>query len=294
MAVEVVHVRPDLEPVRGGQRGGVDPRAGDDDHPQPRHEAPGLGQACDHASQEVLADARSADGDHANLLVGLVTQLPAQCAAGGERGRVEPGYVAGETEVRLGPFSDRGQPGPKVPGHDVVGLADEDRTVAHSRVPRYVLEHLGVVVGGEGRLALAAFGHRQPADEVGQPNERGGLALGVLVQEVVDFPRLVADPEVVLLLAHHVVEDHEVRKQDLVHAPQRLEHVQLVAGRLGPDVRALAGQGCARRMDPLAVRLEHLGDRVLGEPVDLEIRTDPAELGGDRDVTARVSETDRR
>jgi hypothetical protein len=36
------------------------------------------------------------------------------------------------------------------------------------------------------------------------------------------------------------VKDHEVRHQDLVHAAQRLEHVQVMLARLGLDVRALA------------------------------------------------------
>ena len=48
---------------------------------------------------------------------------------------------------------------------------------------------------------LAAVGHRQPADEVRQPDVGRALQLGVLVQVVVDLPGLVADPEVVALLA---------------------------------------------------------------------------------------------
>ena len=60
------------------------------------------------------------------------------------------------------------------------------------------------------------------------------------------------------------------------------------------NVRRLAGELRAGRVDPLAVRREHLGDRMLSEPVDLEIRTQLAQLRGDRDVPARVAETDRR
>ena len=47
-------------------------------------------------------------------------------------------------------------------------------------------------------------------------------------------------------------------------------------------------------MDPLPVRLEDPGDRILGEPVDLEVRVHPAQLPGDRDVALRVTESDRR
>ena len=49
----------------------------------------------------------------------------------------------------------------------------------------------------------------------------------------------------------------------------------------------------ARRMDPLATCLEHRRDRMLGEPVDLEIRVELAQLIGDRDVAPCVAEADR-
>ena len=47
-------------------------------------------------------------------------------------------------------------------------------------------------------------------------------------------------------------------------------------------------------MDPLAARLEDLGDRVLGEPVDGEVGVELAQLVGDRDVALSMAETDRR
>ena len=173
-------------------------------------------------------------------------------------------------------------------------VADEDRPVAQARVAGDVLDHLGVVVGGEERLVLAAVGHRQPADEVGEPAVRGPLLLGVLVQVVVELPRLVADPQVVVLLADDVVEDHEVGDEDLVHPPPRLEAVQVVLGRLALDVARLVGEAGAGRVDPLAVRLEHGGDRVLGEPVDLEVGVELAQLVGDGDVALGVAQPDRR
>ena len=120
------------------------------------------------------------------------------------------------------------------------------------------------------------------------------LLFGVLVQVVVELPGLVADPEVVLLLADEVVEDHEVREQDLVHPADRLEAVQVVLRRLALDVVRLVGEGRAGRMDPFAARLEHRGDRVLREPVDLEVGMEPAQLVGDRRVALRVAEADRR
>ncbi len=171
----------------------------------------------------------------------------------------------------LGPGADLRQVRPEPLGHDVVGVADEQRAVAHARVTGDLLDHLGVVVGGEERLTLTAVLHRQPADEVGQPHVSGALALRVLVQEVVDVPRLVADPQVVRLLAHDVVEDHVVRDQDLVHPPPCVEAVQVVLGRLGLDVAGLVREQGAGGVDALALRLEHPRDRMLGEPVDLEV-----------------------
>jgi len=56
---------------------------------------------------------------------------------------------------------------------------------------------------------------------------------------MIDVPRLVGDPDVEGLLGDDVVEDHEVRAQDLVHPAQRREHVQLVLARLALDVRGL-------------------------------------------------------
>ena len=47
-------------------------------------------------------------------------------------------------------------------------------------------------------------------------------------------------------------------------------------------------------MDALAARLEHRGDRVLREPVDLEVGVQLAQLVGDRDVALGVAEPDRR
>ena len=71
------------------------------------------------------------------------------------------------------------------------------------------------------------------------------------MQVVVDLPRLVADPQVVARSAHHVVEDHEVRGEDLVHVPPGAEHRKGVLGR----VRAVA-----ERADvPLSLVHYHFG-----------------------------------
>ena len=294
VTVELVDVRMNLQPVDGRQRRGVDPRPRDDDHPQRGHPGFRLGERRDHAPQEVDADTRASDRDDAHLLVGPVAQLgPKRCAVREDR-RVEPRDVAGEVVVGFRPRADQREVGAERVGDDVVRVADEDRAVAHSREPRDVLDHLGVVVGRHERLPLVAVRHREPADEVGQPDVGGALLLGVLVEVVVDLPRLVADPEVVLVVAHDVVEEHEVRAEDLVHAPDRLERVEVVLGALALDVAGLVREQGARRVDSFALGLEHVRHRALREPVDFEIGDQRAKLVRDRDVAPSVAEPDRR
>jgi hypothetical protein len=111
---------------------------------------------------------------------------------------------------------------------------------------------------------------------------------------VVDIPGFVADHEVVQPLLHDLLEHHEVGHQDLVHPPERLEAVQVVLARLGSHVRRLVGQPGTGRMDPFALRLEHARDRVLGQPVDLELRTEALEFLHHRHVPPSVPEPDRR
>ena len=193
----------------------------------------------------------------------------------------------------LDPGADRGQPRAEVVRDDVVGVADEQRAVAHAREAVDLLDHLRVVVGGQPRLLGTALGHRQPAHEVGQERVGRALELGVLVQVVVELPRLVADPQVVVALAHDVVEEHEVGEQDLVHPAPGLEGVELVPVRLGGDVPRLEREVPARRVDALAAALEHVGDRLLRQPLDLELRLERAQLLCDRDVAPRVAEPDR-
>ena len=128
----------------------------------------------------------------------------------------------------LGPVANRRQLGAEAVGDDVVGVADEDGTVTDPREAGDVLDHLGVVVGGQEGLVLAAVGHREEPDEVGEPHVLAPFQLGVLVPEVVDVPRLVADDEVVQPFLDDLLEHHEVGDQDLVHAAQRLEAVEVV------------------------------------------------------------------
>ena len=156
-----------------------------------------------------------------------------------------------------------------------------------------VLDHLLVVVARQIALVVVGVVHRQEPDEVGQPHVLGGLELGVLVQVVVDLPPLVGHPQVVGVLGHDVVEEHEVGDQDLVHPPPGVEAVQVVLGRLGLEVPRLAGQVLARRMDAFALALEHARDWILGQPVDLDPVHELAQLARDRHVALSVAEADR-
>jgi hypothetical protein len=58
-------------------------------------------------------------------------------------------------------------------------------------------------------------------------------------------------------------------------------------------VLGLGRQLLAERMEALPTSLEHRCDRVLGKPVDLEVRVELAQLVGDGHVTLGMSETDR-
>ena len=117
----------------------------------------------------------------------------------------------------------------------------------------------------------------------------------MLVQEVVDVPRLVADHEVVLALLDDLAEHHEVVHEDLVHVAQRLERVQVVLPARTP--RSAPTRSPARRSRGAPARRSRRGTRStggLGQPVDLDVGTARAQRAGDAEVTPRVPEPDRR
>ena len=157
-----------------------------------------------------------------------------------------------------------------------------------------VADHLGVVVGRQKGLALAAVRHRHEADEVGEPGELGFLQFRMLVPVLVDVPGFVGDHQVVAALVDGILEDHEVGDQHLVHAAHRLEAVQVVLAQFELDVPRLAGQPRAQRMDALAAGRQQARHRVLRQPVDLEVGMELAQLARDGDVAPPVPEADRR
>jgi hypothetical protein len=78
----------------------------------------------------------------------------------------------------LGPRADGRQLGAEAFRDDVVGVADEDGAVPHTREPLDVLDHLGVVVRGDEGLPGVVVGHRQVPDDVGHPGIGEALSSG--------------------------------------------------------------------------------------------------------------------
>ena len=111
---------------------------------------------------------------------------------------------------------------------------------------------------------------------------------------MVDVPSLVADDDVVVLLTYGVVEDHEVVYQNLVHAPNRFERMEIVFGTLAFDVGRLVRQERARGVHRLSPRTQNARHGMLREPFDLQVRVQCAKFGRDGGVALRVTEPDRR
>ena len=182
------------------------------------------------------ANPGAANSDNADLFVVPIAQLMPQPCAVGEISRIEPGDVAGERVMLPRPIPDQRQFRPERIRNDVGLIADEDRPITQPREPGNVLDHLRVVIGGQERLMITAIRHRQPADEVGHPHVRGAFLLRILMQVVIQLPGLITDPQVVRLITDKIMKDHEIGQQDLIHATDRLEAVQVVLSRLGLDM----------------------------------------------------------
>ena len=77
VTIQLMHIRPNLQPIGAGKRGWLDARAGHDNHPQVRHAALRLRERADDTAEQMLADAGAANGDDADVLVGPIAQLVA-------------------------------------------------------------------------------------------------------------------------------------------------------------------------------------------------------------------------
>ena len=142
---------------------------------------------------------------------------------------------------------------------------------------------------------LAAVGHRQPAHEVGHPRVAGPLLARVLVQVVVELPRLVADPQVVAVLAHDVVEDHEVvdrgSRPSAGWPGSSAGRARRTPTRCGRDSFArCALAGWIRSPSASSTRVTgSWASQSISRP-----STSVAQLAGDRHVALGVAEADRR
>ena len=170
-------------------------------------------------------------------------------------------------------------------------MMDRSRT---SGMQAQVVDVLRVLLPRAPELDRAGLvAHGQHADEVGHEDVGRPLELGVLVQEVVEVPSLVTDPQVVVLPLHDVGERHEVGGHDLVHVPERVEGVQLVVARPALEVRALVEEEPGGGMQALAPRLHHAIGGIGGEEVHRGVGVDRAERAGDGEVALDVAEADR-
>ena len=97
-----------------------------------------------------------------DLLVGAEAQARAQRLAIGERGGIERQDVAGEVEVLARPVADARQAGTELGLDHVVRAAHEQRGIADAWQTRDLLDHLGVVVGGQQGFTPIP-GHRRAA-----------------------------------------------------------------------------------------------------------------------------------
>ena len=179
--------------------------------------------------------------------------------------------------------------------HHVVGVADEQRPVAQAGEPRPLGQHLGVVVGGERGLPVPAVGHRQPARRSRSARRTGPACARGSRAGSSPPPR----PR------------RRSRRRTARRRPGRRRRGSSRPGsrpsRRSPwnacrscspatlsQWAGLAGQPGRGRMHPLAAPVQHRGDRVLGQPVDLQVRAQPAQLVGDGQVAPGVAEPDRR
>ena len=252
-------------------------------------------EAGDHASQQVVADARAADGDDAHPLVRAVAELGSQRAAVAELRRVEAGDVAGEAEVLLGPLADRRQPRPERVGDDVVGVADEDRPVAHARdsgrsarSSRRCSRRSGAPRARRRRASAASRRSRSATRRrpTSAPGSRAGSSRA-------PTPRRRSTGRTA---RSRTTSWKTMKFASRISSIRRSAWKQCRSCPADSDcdVRGLARQLRARRVDALAARLEHGCHRMLGQPVDLEVRVQPAQLVGDRDIAPGVAKSDRR
>src|SRR5690349_4878814 len=260
-------------------------RTAHQDQPRLRDLGRDQGEGLRALAEEAAPDPRPADGGQDHALVGPVAELGAQGRPLGEGAGIEVEGVARETEVLAGPLPHVGEVGAELAVQHVFFVADQDRQVPHVGMPAQVVDVLRVLLPAADELGGGAvFPHREQADEVGEEGVGGSLEIRVLVEEVVEVPALVADPQIVAVALDHVGQGHEVRGHDLVHVPERVERVQLVIGGPALEVRGLVLEQARGRVHPLPPVPDHAVGGIAGEEVDHHVGVLLAQPPGDREI----------
>ncbi len=296
MTVEVGHIGPHLEPLgprqcTPGRCAGR--RRGSCAGPAP---APGLREARDHAAQQRRADARAADRDDAHTLVVAVPELrPQRRRARRASAGSKPVMYPEKSKCRSVQSRIPGRPGPnrsrrcrrarrrRSPGRARAGSARSARS--SRRCSRRSGSASRSPPSGIGMQPTKSVSHTYGA----RSSARGSRAGSSRAPR----PR---------------------RRSRCRRARSRTTSwkIMKLASRISSMRRSASKQcsswlrGFAPRCVPTRWRAarwrggcarpgrEHRRDRVLGEPVDLEVGVQPAQLGGDRQVAAHVPEPDRR
>src|SRR5215510_4227334 len=244
-------------------------------------------------AEETPPHPRSPHRGEDDALVGAVAQLRAQGGTVGEGPRIEVKGVAGEAEVLPRPLPHVREVGAELAIEHVLLVSHHDGQVAHVGMEAEMVDVLRVLLPTTDELGRrAVLPHGEHADEVGEEGVARPLEIRILVEEVVEVPALVADPEIVALALHHVGEGHEVRCEDLVHVPQRIEGVELMIGRPALEVLALVLEEARRRVQPLPPMPDDAVGGVRGEEVDDDLGMPLPEPPGDGEIALDVPEPD--
>ena len=115
-------------------------------------------------------------------------------------------------------------------------------------------------------------------------------SLGLYMAESMDGDYLSASPAEATVYAGPLDDD----MVKIAREVPGVEAVEIVLTRLRGDVSGLVGEPATGRVDVLAFGFEHGGDGMLGQPVDLDVGTEPLELMGDGHVAPSMAEPDRR
>ena len=272
----------------------VDPRTGHHQEPQVRQPLPNQGDRVQHPAEQVPAGRRAADGHHSQPLVRPAPPAGPYRRSVRHRRRVETGDVAGEVEVLPNPAirstagRARTRPEPRRPGFR---RRSTGPAAAPNRARCSSISAFRSAVSSRSRSSASGIGS-QPTKSVSQANANR-FSSGFSCSRWSTSQASSATTRSKCSDSHHVGEHREVVDQRLVHPADRLEGVQIVLAAVALELGVLAEQSSGGGMDPLLPVGQHPGDRMLGQPVDLDIRPQPLQCLGDRHIAPGVAQADR-